>query len=120
MHNKDKSWLEAQCRGAYNLKQEVHLCIARDRPSLIWEKFIHCQVKANKTYSERSISLVSKLGCYEYPIHSKVVVHSKICCVRLKFVVAFACLLLLIVDWCQFVMLIFSQIIGLQAIQEVC
>ena len=34
------------------LKQEAHLRWTRDRSRVTWEEFVHCQVRANETYSE--------------------------------------------------------------------
>ena len=34
------------------LKQEAHLQWTRDRSRVNWEEFVHCQVRANETYSE--------------------------------------------------------------------
>ena len=52
MRNKDKPWFDGQCRHAFGLKQEAHLWWTRDRSRVNWEEFVHCQVRANKTYSE--------------------------------------------------------------------
>ena len=52
VRNKDKSWFDDQCRHAFSLKQEAHLRWTRDRSRVKWEKFVHCQVRANETYSE--------------------------------------------------------------------
>ena len=40
------------CMHAFRLKQEAHLWWTRDRSRVNWEKFVHCQVRANETYSE--------------------------------------------------------------------
>ena len=37
---------------AFGLKQEVHHRWTRDRSLVNWEKFVHCQVRANETNSE--------------------------------------------------------------------
>ena len=37
---------------AFGLKQEAHLRWTRDRSRVNWEEFVHCQVRANETYSE--------------------------------------------------------------------
>ena len=50
--NKDKPWYYDQCRHAFGLKQEAHLRWTRDRSQVHWEEFVHCQVRANETYSE--------------------------------------------------------------------
>ena len=52
MRNKDKPWFDDQCRHALGLKQEAHLRWTRDRSRVNWEEFVHCQVRANETYSE--------------------------------------------------------------------
>ena len=38
--------------GMIYLKQETHLRWARDRSQVNWEELVHCQVRANETYSE--------------------------------------------------------------------
>ena len=52
VRNKDKPWFDDQCRHAFSLKQEAHLGWTRERSRVNWEKFVHCQVRANETYSE--------------------------------------------------------------------
>ena len=52
MRNKDNPWFDYQCRHAFGLKQETHLQWTHDRPWVNWEEFVHCQVRANETYSE--------------------------------------------------------------------
>ena len=52
VRNKDKPWFHDQCRLAFGLKQEVHLLWTRDCSRVNWEEFVHCQVRANETYSE--------------------------------------------------------------------
>ena len=47
VRNKDKPWFDDLCRRAFDLKQEAHLRWTRD-----WEEFVHCQVRANETFSE--------------------------------------------------------------------
>ena len=49
---RDKPWFDNQCRRAFDLKQEVHLWWPRDRSRINWEEYVHCQVRANGTYSE--------------------------------------------------------------------
>ena len=60
VHNKDKPWFDDLCRRAFDLKQEAHLRWTRDHSRVNREEFVHCQVRANETYSEASISLVSE------------------------------------------------------------
>ena len=50
--NKDKPWVDDQCRHAFGLKQEAHLRWTHDFSPVNWEEFVHCQVKANETYSD--------------------------------------------------------------------
>ena len=50
MRNKDKPRFDDQCRHAFDLKQEAHLQWTRDHSRVNWEKFVHCQVRANETY----------------------------------------------------------------------
>ena len=52
VRNKDKTWLDDQCRHAFGLKQEAHFRWTRDRSRVNWEEFVRCQVRANETYSE--------------------------------------------------------------------
>ena len=52
VRNKGKPWFDDQCRHAFLLKQEAHLRWTRDRSRVNWEEFVHCQVRANETYSE--------------------------------------------------------------------
>ena len=52
MCNKDKPWFDDQCRHAFGLKQEAHLRWTHDCSRVNWEEFVHCQVRANETYSE--------------------------------------------------------------------
>ena len=49
---KDKPWYDYQCRHAFGLKQEAHLRWTRDRSRVNRQEFVHCQVRANETYSE--------------------------------------------------------------------
>ena len=50
--NKDKPWVDDQCRQAFGLQQEVYLWRTRDHSRVNWEEFVRCQVRANETYSE--------------------------------------------------------------------
>ena len=52
VRNKVKPWFDDQCRHAFGVKQEAHLRWTRDRSRVNWEEFVHCQVRANETYSE--------------------------------------------------------------------
>ena len=52
VRNKDKPWFDDQCRHAYGLKQKAHLRWTRDGSRVKLEEFVHCQVRANETYSE--------------------------------------------------------------------
>ena len=52
MRNKDKTWLDEQCRHAFVLKQEAHLRWTRVCFRVNWEEFVLCQVRANETNSE--------------------------------------------------------------------
>ena len=64
--NKDKPWLDDQCRNAFVLKQEAHLRWKRNRSKsrVSWEDLVRCQVRANETYSRSSISLVPETGMF--------------------------------------------------------
>ena len=52
MRNKDKPWFDYQCRHSFCLKHEARLQWTRDRSHVNCEVFVHCQVRANGTYSE--------------------------------------------------------------------
>ena len=52
MRNKDKPWLDDQCRHAFGLKQKAHPWWTHDRSWVNCEEFVHYQVRANKTYFE--------------------------------------------------------------------
>ena len=52
VRNKNKPWFDDLWRRAFDLKQEANLRWTRDRSLVNWEEFVHCQVRANETYSE--------------------------------------------------------------------
>ena len=52
VRNKDKPWFDDQCRLAFGLKQEAHLQWTCDHSGVNRDEFVHCQVRANETYSE--------------------------------------------------------------------
>ena len=52
MCNKDKPYFDDQCKHAFGLKQEAHRRWTRNRSGVNWDEFVHCQVRANDTYSE--------------------------------------------------------------------
>ena len=56
MRNKDKPGFDDQCKHAFGLKQEAHLRWTRNSPPVNWEQFVHCQVRANETFSEALLS----------------------------------------------------------------
>ena len=58
--NKDKPWFDDQCRRAFDLKQEAHLRLTRDRSRVTWEEFVRCQVRDTKHTRRPNISLVSE------------------------------------------------------------
>ena len=71
--NMDKPWFDDLCRRAFDLKQEAHLRWTHDHSRVNWEEFVHCQVRANETYSEakhqfsvRNIYVLS----HEHPVSS--------------------------------------------------
>ena len=43
---------QAGLKQASSLKQEAHLRWTRDHSQVNWEEFVHCQVRANETYTE--------------------------------------------------------------------
>ena len=49
--NKDKPWLDDQFRHSFGLKQEAHLRWTHDSSQVDYQEFVHCQVRANETYS---------------------------------------------------------------------
>ena len=69
MRNKDKHWFDDECRDAFDLKQEAHLRWTRGMSlsagmSLFnWDEFVHCQVRANETYSEAKHQFSDRNGC---------------------------------------------------------
>ena len=64
VRNKDKLWFDDQCRHAFGLKHEAHLRWTRDRSRVNWEEFVHCQVRANKTYSEARCRFSARKGLF--------------------------------------------------------
>ena len=52
VRSKHKPWFDDQCKHAFGLKQEAYLRWTRDRSQVNWEELVHCQVRANETYSE--------------------------------------------------------------------
>ena len=70
VRNKDKPWLDDQCRHAFSLKQEAHLRWTRDCSWVNFEKFVRCQVRANKTYSEAKRQLSDRNRDVFMNVHS--------------------------------------------------
>ena len=65
VRNKDKPSFDDQSSHAFGLKQEAHLRWTREEfVHYNWEEFVRCQVRANETYSEASVSLVIKTGMF--------------------------------------------------------
>ena len=62
VRNKDKPWFDDQCGHAFSLKQEAHLRWTRDRSRVNWDEFVHCQVRANETYSEAKLQFSARNG----------------------------------------------------------
>ena len=64
VHNKDKPWFDDQCRHAFSLQQVAHLWWTHDCSQVNWEEFVHCQARANETYSEpkRQFSARNRYG----------------------------------------------------------
>ena len=60
VRNKNKHWYDDQCRHAFGLKREAHLLWNRDRSPVNQEEFVHCQVRANKTYSEAKRQFIAR------------------------------------------------------------
>ena len=52
VRNDDKPWFDDQCRHAFGLKQEANIRWTRDHSRVDWDVFVHCQARANETYSE--------------------------------------------------------------------
>ena len=52
VRNKDKPLFDNQCRHAFGLKQEAYFRWILDCSWVNWDEFVHCQVRANETYSE--------------------------------------------------------------------
>ena len=49
--NEENPWCKDQCIHAFGLKQEAHLWWIHDLSRVNWEEFVHCQMRANETYS---------------------------------------------------------------------
>ena len=65
VRNKDTPWFDDQCRHAFGLKQMANLRWTRDRSLVTGEEFVHCQVRANETYSEaKRPCLVPETGMF--------------------------------------------------------
>ena len=60
--NKDEPWFDDQCRHAFGNKQEAHPRWTHDRSQVNWEEFVHCQVRANETYSETKRQFSARNG----------------------------------------------------------
>ena len=52
VRNKDKHWLNDDCRLAFDIKQGTHLRWTSDRSRVNWDEFVHCQRRANAVYAE--------------------------------------------------------------------
>ena len=52
VRNKAKPWFDDQSRHTFGHKQGTHFRWTCDRSRVNWEEFVHCQVRANETYSE--------------------------------------------------------------------
>ena len=52
VRNKDKPWIDNQCRHYLCLKQEAHLRWTRDRFRVNWEESVSRKVRINETYSD--------------------------------------------------------------------
>ena len=89
MRNKDKPWFDDQCRHAFGLKQEAHLRWTRNRSRVNWDEFVRCQVRANKTYWEAKPQFSDRNMDVLMNVHSPFI-PSKVCDVRLEFVIACA------------------------------
>ena len=55
VRNKDKPRFDDQWRHAFGLKQEAHLRWTHDHSRVNREVLVHCQARANETYSEASV-----------------------------------------------------------------
>ena len=60
VRNKDKPWSDGQSRNDFGLKKEAHLRWTRDHSRVNWEEFVHCQVRANETYSEAKLQFTAR------------------------------------------------------------
>ena len=59
-----------QCRQSYGLKQEAHLLWTSDSSWVNWEESVHCQVKANQTYSEAKRQFSDRNRAVLISVHS--------------------------------------------------
>ena len=50
--NKDKPWLNDDCRLAFDIKEGAHLRWTRDISRVNWDEFVHYQRRANAVYAE--------------------------------------------------------------------
>ena len=50
--NKDKPWLNDDCRLVFDIKHWAHLRWTRDRSRANWDEFVHYKRTANAVYAE--------------------------------------------------------------------
>ena len=81
MCNKDKPWLNDQCRYPFGIRQEAHLQWTHDRFRVNWEEFVTSQLRANDNETCPEANRQLSLPCSEGICH-------------------FLRLLVRVVDWC--------------------
>ena len=52
VRNKDKPWINEDCRLAFDINQGAHLWWTRDHSRDNWDEFVHYQRRANAAYAE--------------------------------------------------------------------
>ena len=52
VRNKDKLWVNHDCKLAFDIKQGAHLRWTRDHSRVNWDEFVHYQRRANAVYAE--------------------------------------------------------------------
>ena len=64
MSNKDKPWLNDDCRHAFVFKHEADIRWTRDRSRVNGDEFVHYQRRTIVVYAELGVSLVSEAGMF--------------------------------------------------------
>ena len=70
VRNKDKPWVNDDCRCAFDLKQEAHLRRTRDRSRVNWDEFVHYQ---------RRVKAVCEEAMHQFSVRSRDVLMNAQC-----------------------------------------